>query len=123
MNPGICDDEIQDCAVNSLSDSMLWRKLLRKVGNCLSLNISGTIITSPPSGNAIIESRTDTAGFTIAAGSDNVVIETSDDFTGNINGQPRFGSRIYKFNHSQGKLLPAIVITRTAGTIYSDITT
>ena len=124
MNPGICSEELQDCTITGLSDSMLWRKLLRRVGNCFSLNISGTVSALPSSTERSWTSEqwaNDTVNTTVAAGSRTVMFETSEDFAGSINGITRLPSRSYTFSVIQNDdTQGAIVCVVTAGTLNVD---
>ena len=126
MNPGICNEELQDCTITGLSDSMLWRKLLRRTGNCFSLAVSAVIsgTFSPSSTQRTWTSEqwaNDTVNTTVAAGSRTVMFETSEDFDGSINGITRLPSRSYTFSVLQNDdTQDAIVCVITAGTLNVD---
>ncbi len=122
MNPGICNEELQDCTITGLSDSMLWRKLLRRTGNCFSLAVSAVVTgTFSPSSTQRTQTRTlnsTIAASSVAAGARSVTIETSEDFTGTILGVIAQPSRIYEFEAKQNDdTLGTIAYVITAGSV------
>lgn len=80
------------------------------------------IPVSLPSGTQTFTSTlaTDSTGSPVVSGATSILFTTSSDFVGTINGQARFASTGYSLESSQGKVLPSIAYTVTAGSMNID---
>lgn len=67
-----------------------------------------------------VTSSTVAVNGSVTAGALAVTLTTSDDFSGTINGIARAASTAYVFNPTNGRTLPAIAYTFTAGSIIID---
>lgn len=64
--------------------------------------------------------ETNSTNSPVTAGATSVGFATSSDFIGTINGITRLAGEFYGFESSQGKTLPSIVFTVTAGSMTID---
>lgn len=94
MGLGNCSNEINDCDLGSMTFEQLFRKLLRKNGDCLSLS-TGSVYGSQRDVTRTLD-NTVHSSF-VEAGARSVSIETSSDFTGTILGVSAQPDRVYDF--------------------------
>ena len=121
-----CSEEIS-CEDAKLGDGQLFRKILRKVGDCFAIAITGSVTTTAASSYRTTTRTKDAASTgvqTITPGKKRVVIETSEDFTGNILGTEAYPSRAYDFPILQNDdMHGAISYERTGGYVIVTETT
>lgn len=109
-----CPEEITDCAEMKLGDSQLWRKLLRKTGDCFSMAVKAILSSTErtPTRASVAVSGS------VAAGARSVSMETSSDFSGTILGFTAQPDRVYDFAVQQNDdTLGAIAYVITTGSI------
>lgn len=89
-----CSEENLSCEELKLGDSQLWRRLLRKTGDCLSMAVKAVLSSTErtPSRQSV-----STGSGTVAAGARSVSFETSSDFSGTILGVAAQPDRVYDF--------------------------
>lgn len=83
----------------------------------ISITNTPTVVATFPSSNLTLTSSSVTTGGTVSAGSKSVLFETSDDYTGNIDGVSADAGASYPFSSGDAGTLPAIVYTVSTGSI------
>ena len=112
-----CTEEINDCEIQQFSLEQLFRKLLRKTGNCIGLSVSGTFA---PSSSVRTPSRSSkSAGsYSTTAGARAITFETDSSFSGTILGVAAQPDRIYEFKVNQNNdFLASIAYVVTTGNV------
>lgn len=97
----------------NLNTEIIFRKL-----SAIERAVSGG--GSTPLSAVVVASSTVNSNGSVSAGALAVTLTTSDDFAGTINGIARAASTAYVFNPTNGRTLPAIAYTFTAGSIIID---
>jgi len=108
--------KIEDSAGNALTST----------AGALDVNIASGLANplpvSLPSGAQVITSslEVNSTNSPVAAGQAGVTFTTDATFAGTINGVARAASTVYSFTATEGKTLPAIAFTVTAGSLIID---